>query len=283
MSSLNKKSLVILLSLTVIGIILSVFWAFFASSWNDITPIFGLPTPYHFLLVAFAIPMLGGIVTGLIFPRIIAPIFKRLLGLKMRGYKSAYLPVHHDSLSLRRWFGRAVLTSLLILGLLAAIINVIDPQLFMPPSEYAAFLAETGLPQYTPPVTISLAGFLSPIAFGLWAASWALEDAGIIQYYLPEKDGILYDIEPIHHQYSGYLKGYAGLSAIIFFASIFFLFAGQEGLVEVAAFTLIIPLFLILQTIPGYIVFTRTSKAYLRKGLPKAGPLTESDLGLSVG
>ncbi|TXT57900.1 MAG: membrane protein of unknown function [Candidatus Thorarchaeota archaeon] len=281
MASINKRSLVVLLLLTTIGFILSMLWAFFGSDFSDITPLFGLPTPLHFLVVAFVIPMLGGIITGIVFPRLITPLFLRLVGLKMRKYKTAYLPVHHDRLGIRRWFGRAVLTALLILGLMAAVINIIDPQILMTPTNYADLLAETGLPQYTPPVTISIAGFLSPLAFGLWAVSWALEDAGILQYYLPEKDGVLYDIEPIHHQYSGYLKGYAGLSSVIFFVSIFLLFAGQEGLVEVAVFTLLIPLFLILQTIPGYIVYTRMSNDYLRKGLQQAGPLTESDLGIS--
>ncbi len=282
MSNGNGRTAAILGLFTIIGFVISIFYAFSNPDWNTVIPIFGLQTPYHFLLLAFGIPMVGSIITALLMPRLFAPIFLKVKRVQLSGYKDAYLPVPQNKLSIKQWFGRASLVSLLILGLIAAIVNVIDPLLFMTQTDYNGFLIETGLPQFAPPVIVTLAGLIAPIAFGLFAISWIMEDAGLIHYSIPaEAENKLYKVEPVHDSYSSYLKGYSGVSSLIFLISVFYLFWTHGGNVESAIFTLLVPIFAILQTIPGYILYVRFDKSFLTSKLPEARRLNESDLRIS--
>ncbi|MCK4567507.1 MAG: hypothetical protein KAU48_09385, partial [Candidatus Thorarchaeota archaeon] len=234
------------------------------------------------LLLVFGIPMVGSIITAFLMPRLFAPIFLKGKRVRLSGYKDAYLPVTQNRLSIKQWFGRASLVSLLILGFIAAIVNIIDPLLFMTQVEYNEFIIETGLPQLAPPVIITLTGLIAPIAFGLFAISWIMEDAGLIHYSIPAEDeDKLYKVEPVHDSYSSYLKGYSGLSSLIFLISVFYLFWTHGGNVESAIFTLLVPIFAILQTIPGYILYVRLDKSFLTSKLPEARRLNESDLRIS--
>ena len=278
----DSRNAAVLLLITVLGVLVSVYYAFSNATWTLIIPLFNLPTTYHFLLVAIVIPMIGCILAAVILPRIIASLFMTFKRVTMHGYKNAYVPVNRGGLSLRRWLGRSLLLSLLILGLIAAVVNFIDPHLFMSAEEYSDFLSETGVPQFAPPVTITLAGLIAPLAFGLLAASWALEDAGIIHYSLPTDESKLYEVEPVYRRLSSSLKGYAGLSSILFVISVAFTFWTLGGNMEGAIFTLLIPLFSVLQMIPGYLVYARLGSDYLRKGLPEATRLSESDLHIST-
>ncbi len=240
LTTTNRQATIFLSLLAIIGFVISFVFALTNANWTSITPIFGLQTPYHFLLVAFGIPMIGSIITMYVMPRLFAPVFLRLKRIRFPEYKDAYLPLARNQLSIKQWFGRASLVALLILGLVAAIINIIDPLWFMSVSEYNEFLTETGLPQFAPPVTVTLAGLIAPLAFGLFAISWIMEDAGLIHYNIPPGDEIkLYRVEPVHESYNSFLKGYSGLSSIIFLISAFYLFWSNSGNYESAIFTLL--------------------------------------------
>lgn len=279
MSTDNRRSMMILALLPVIGLVISFVYAFGFSDWNNVTPLFGLPAPYNFMLIAFAIPMVGSIVTAILMPRIVAPLFLRIKGKVMPKYKNAYISVAPKPLQLRQWLGRALLTALLILGLLSILVNVIDPLLFMNSEQYTMFLYETGVPQLSPSVTLSLAGFIAPIVFGLWATSWAMEDAGLMHYHIPESDNeSLYEIEPVFRRYSSYLKGYAGLASIIFISWTIFLLADTTINFQAVIFTFLVPVFSILQTIPGYFVYSRLSKSFLTSNLSEINRVSESNL-----
>lgn len=280
MSDGNRRNGTVLLMLAIVGILVSVFYALSNATWTQITPLFNLPTAYHFLLVALVIPIIGCMITALVMPRILVPIFMVIKKVAKHKYRNAYVQISYDRLSLRRWIRRAFLLSLLILGLIAAVVGIIDPRLFMTPEEYTNFLAETGVPQFAPPVTITIAGLIAPLAFGILATAWIMEDAGLIHYYLPEDRSELYEVEPVYKQFSNYIKGYAGLSSILFIISVAFIFLTSGGNYESAIFTLLVPFFSILQMIPGYLVYSRLGTDYLRKGLPLAGHLRESDLQL---
>ncbi len=283
MSENNRSSLLVLGILTIIGLAFSLYLAFSNMDMESLIPLFQVPGPYYFLLVVLVIPMVGSILTGLLLPRIIVPLYMSFKKIVMGGYKDAYVDINQNRLSLRRWFGRAFLTAFLILGLISAVINSADPQLFMTSEQYTEFLSEAGTALMTPPVIMGLAGLIAPIAFGLLAASWLLEDAGLLQYNLPEIDEAhLYEVEPTYLRYKGYLKGYAGVSSFLFLASVFLVFWNTGGVrYEDMLFTLLIPMFFMLQTIPGYLVYSKLGVNYLRKGLPTVGKLTEADLKLS--
>ncbi len=279
MSTDNRRSIVILSLLLVIGLVFSLVYAFVFSDWNNVTPLFGLPAPYRFLLVAFAIPMIGSIVTAILMPRIVAPLFLRMKGKFMPKYKNAYVNIKPNPFQLRRWLSRALLTALLILGLISIVVNVIDPHLFMNPEQYTMFQEEIGFPQLAPPVTISLAGFIAPLAFGLWAVSWAMEDAGLMHYNLPESDDErLYEIEPVYRRYSSYLKGYAGLASLIFMSWTLCLLWVANMDYQAVIFTLLMPVFSIIQTIPGYFVYTRLRTSFLTSKLSEINKVSKSDL-----
>ncbi|MGY5852415.1 MAG: hypothetical protein RTU92_02485 [Candidatus Thorarchaeota archaeon] len=279
MSTENRRSIVLLALLPVIGLVISLVYAFGFSDWANVTPLFGLPAPYRFLLVAFAIPMVGSIVAAILIPRIVAPLFLRIKGKIMPGYKNAYISITSRPLQLRRWLGRALLTALLILGLISILVNVIDPLLFMNIEQYTMFSDLMGFPQLSPSVTLSLAGFVAPIAFGLWAASWAMEDAGLMHYNLPESgDEHLYEIEPVYRRYSSYLKGYAGLASLIFISWTLYLLSISPLNFQAVIFTLLMPVFSILQTIPGYFVYSRLNTSFLTSNLSEINRVVKADL-----
>ncbi len=281
MNTNNRRSALVLGAMFTVGVSLSLYFAFFMSDWTSINNLFHLPNPLHFLVVALVIPMLGSIIVAPLMPRIIVPLFLGLKRVALRQHENAYVAIEQNRLSLRSWLGRSVLTALLILGFIAVVVQVVNPILLMSNGEYNAFLLETGFPQYAPPVMISLAGLIAPLAFGIWTASWAMEDAGLLHYYIPKgEEPQLYAVEPVHLRYKDFLRGYSGLSSLFFIASIFILFATTGGNIESAIFILLIPLFSILSTIPGYLLYSRLSKNFIRSGLPKAGRLDKSDLGI---
>jgi hypothetical protein len=145
--------------------------------------------------------------------------------------------------------------------------------------QYTMFEEQTGFPQLAPPVTLSLAGFISPIAFGLWTVSWAMEDAGLMHYHLPESDDeLLYEIEPVYRRYGNYLKGYAGVASIIFISWIIYLLWVADMNFDAVIFTLLIPVFSILQTIPGYFVYSRLSTNFLTSSLSEISRVSESEI-----
>jgi hypothetical protein len=232
----------------------------------------------YFIFIGFLIPVIGGIITAIILPRILVPLFLATKSVVWRNFQNGYIETGQDVYSLRRWFSRSLLIALLVLGLIAAIINTIDPLLFITPAQQAEFesLFGVGSARFVPPITMSLAGLLSPIALGLWATSWAMEDAGLVHYKIPKEDEVgFYEVEPIHVRFSSYVKGYAGISSLIFIITIFLIMSSD---LDNAFFTLLMPLYAIVQTIPGYLVYTVLSKKYLRKGLPKVRNIREEDI-----
>lgn len=279
MNSENKKSTAILALLPIIGLVISIVYAFGFADWTNVTPLFGLPTAYGFLLVAFVIPMVGSIMTAILMPRIVTSLFLIIKRKLLPKYKNAYLNNKLDPLQLRRWLSRALLTALLILGLISILVNIIDPRVFMSEQQYIMFQEEMGFPQLAPPVTFPLSGLIAPIAFGLWAASWAMEDAGLMHYHIPENDNaVLYEIEPVYRRYDSYLKGYAGLASIIFISwTIYLLWTANMSYLAVI-FTILMPVFSILQTIPGYFVYARLSTSFLTSNLLEISRVSESDL-----
>jgi len=279
MSIENRRSVMVLALLPIIGLIISLVYAFVFSDWENVTPLFNLPAPYSFLLVAFAIPMIGSVVAAVLMPRIVAPIFLRIKGKVMKNYKNAYISMEPNPLQLRQWLGRALLTALLILGLMSILVNVIDPHQFMNEQQYLMFEAQIGFVQLSTPVIFSLAGFIAPIAFGLWSASWAMEDAGLMHYDIPKPDEKrLYEIEPVYRRYSNYLKGYAGLASLLFMTWVIFLLLNTDIDFRAVTFTFLIPVFSILQTIPGYFVYARLRTSFLTSKLSEINKFSISDL-----
>jgi hypothetical protein len=209
-----------------------------------IVPWIQLPTSIYFIVMAFIIPIVGGMICVILIPRIVLPLFLKTKGIIWGGFQNGYLETGEDGSNIRRWFSRSLLIALLVIGLIAAIISSIDPYWFITSTQYAEFQAEWGYPQFAPPITMSLAGFLSPIALGLWATAWFMEDAGLVHYKFPKDDETgFFEVEPVHVRFSSYVKGYAGVSSLIFIVTIFFLMINSW---MNALFTLLMPFYAII-------------------------------------
>jgi hypothetical protein len=60
-----------------------------------------------------------------------------------------------------------------------------------------------------------------PFVFFLFSTTWAIEDANLMHYSLGAKDAVYFEVEPMHFRLSDFLKGYAGISAIIALVNIY--------------------------------------------------------------
>ena len=96
-------------------------------------------------------------------------------------------------------------------------------------------------------------GFVFPLAVGLWAVSWAMEDAGLMHYAFKSEDN--YEIEPIHIRYTSYLKGYAGISALMFVIQ-FTMYQANQNSLEDGLLILAVVLLAIVCFFPAYFLFT---------------------------
>jgi hypothetical protein len=277
LSENKKRNAVILCILPIVAFLFSLYWeTLFPDEDVVIVPFLQMETFTYFIFIGFLIPVIGGIISAIILPRILVPLFLATKGVVWRDFQNGYVETGQDVYSLRRWFSRSLLIALLVLGLIAAIISSIDPLLFITQDQYTEFTDLFGTAQYLPPITMSLAGLLSPIALGIWATSWAMEDAGLVHYKIPkEGEAGFYEVEPVHVRFSSYVKGYAGISSLIFIITIFLIMISD---LDNAFFTLLMPLYAIVQTIPGYLVYSALNKKYLRKGLSMIRRISEEDL-----
>jgi len=264
----DRRSAFTLAVLYVVSVALSALYALQNPDWSVPVPLFGLQTRYHFLLVVYVIPALGGIAAVVIMPRVIAPAYLRYKNTLLKGYRDVRVRVDAQPLNIDRYFRRMTLVALFVLSVLSTVTHYVDPLLFMTQEEYDRFVVEMGFPRFAPPVTITLSGLLIPVAIGLWATSWAMEEAGIFHYYdMGTERRIQMEVEPAYLRYNNYLKGYIGLSSVVFIATVAALFIIGGEAIEAAIFTLLIPLFAVVQSIPSYLVYSVTGREYLTRGL----------------
>ena len=112
----------------------------------------------------------------------------------------------------------------------------------------------------------------------MWSVSWSYHDASIVHYKIPEiEKNELYEIEPVYLRYDTLLKGYAGLSSILFiFNLLLYQLAYQDALMVVLV--LYVFLHMTLLSLPSLYVHSRMNHLWLRKNLPKARRLSKSDI-----
>ncbi|HEY0090697.1 MAG TPA: hypothetical protein VGB37_17740 [Candidatus Lokiarchaeia archaeon] len=92
-----------------------------------------------------------------------------------------------------------------------------------------------------------------------------------MHYKLPEgKDKMLYEIEPVHLKYMNIIKGYAGISAVVYFIAFITFYLTHEVPLHLATGAItIIPLFTLVTWLPAYLVYTVFLKKFLIKFLRK--------------
>ena len=255
---------------------------------SGVTPISGLNEGYHSMLFIIILPPILTIIAVLVFPRIFVPVLLKAKKKIFRKYADAYIATDPDLFSPKKFTKRAIYIYLLTLGLLAIIIPLMSEEvakLFIS-SKWVESYKNEGLDlRFVVPVLFSITfTFVLPVVIGLWSIGWALEDSGLVHYSglegQKERLDKLFEIEPTHLRYNGYLRGYAGISAIVFLVSMAIYFLGFEGRSSDFMFIILTPLMTIVLSVPAYIVYARTKGkfGYLRKGLPEAKRIAETDL-----
>jgi hypothetical protein len=236
-----------------------------------------------FLLIA----IVGSIIAMFLFPRIFCPLFMKSKQLIKKHYKNGFILQSDPAiLSGRKFLIRAIYIFLLELGFLAIALPLINPASWIPGgSEGLKYYTDVlGVPgQYTMIVLITFTSIFLPFVVGLWSIGWTLQDQGIMHYKFDDRPGReLYEIEPVHLNYNTYLKGYAGISSIIFLiqVAITWMNVKVEPRTDDIIFTFVIPLGSIIIAIPAYFIYAKFvgSKDFLRKDLIELKKLTEADV-----
>jgi len=147
------------------------------------------------------------------------------------------------------------------------------------------FYEEEGLDlRFVLPVLMTITfTFIFPLVIGLWSVGWALADAGLVHYSglegQKERYDKLFEIEPTHMKYNNYLKGYAGISSVVFLVSLAIYSTGFQGRASDVLTVILIPAISIIYSIPPYLVYGLEKGKFrnLRKGLPEAKRIAEAD------
>lgn len=220
--------------------------------------------------------------------RFYTPSVKKLV---RRNYKNAYLDTKPAVFSKKKLLRRLIYIFLLELGLLALLIQLIPHEIysiFLTP-EYGLdyYVGELGIPApYISNVLISLTLLLIPVVNGLWVIGWVLEDAGLMHFNFSSKNGdSLFEVEPIYRNYTYYLKGYAGISSIIFLIQVILAWtevsqrAGEDRISDIIM-TIFLPALTIIISLPIYYIYGKyiDKKFLIKEDLRKLKNLTESEI-----
>jgi len=194
----------------------------------------------------------------------------------MPHFKNGQLDVDTEPYRLRKWFSRTIYVSLLVFGLQAIFFSFFPYELLLTPSELAGYQGLGIDIRFTLGVTGGIIGLLTPVAVGLLSIGWALEDSGLVHYDLPGKSDQMYEIEPVFRRYISYLKGYAGVSSVLFLITIiiYLINFGSDRLID-AIIIVLMPFFAMGFSSLGYLIYTKTNTTFLRGKYDNIGHITE--------
>ena len=224
----------------------------------------------------------------IVFPRILTPLLFKSKKIIFRRYSDAYIDTKPEVFAVKKFIPRFIYIFLLTLGFLAIILPLMTEEIaaMLNTATNVKYYKDEGLNiRFALPTVFAVSFvFIFPIVIGLWSVGWSLEDSGLIHYSgldgQKERWDKLFEIEPLHLRYNGYLKGYAGISSVVFLISLTVYFTGFEGRAEDVMMVILIPAFSIVNSIPSYIIYgiSKGKFEYLRRELPEAKRLAESEL-----
>ena len=248
----------------------------------EVVPIFGLPNGLHMILFMLVWPISGCIPLVILFSYIFSRLYVKGKRLMSPAFINGYIETQKPEFSIKQFAVRALYCFLLSIGFFMILegSGILDLNLFL--TEGGKETAELqNIPlRYNINIFIVLILDLLPIAAAILSIGWALEDAGLIHYKLPEESNKLFEIEPVNVRYNSYIKGYAGISSILFYVSaIYYLvtqsnitmdFLGISGLgVYFGLYFLVVAVLL-----PTYLLYLRIGKKFLRKNIPERRKIT---------
>ena len=254
----------------------------------NIIPFTGLDETIHTFIFLFGVGMCGSILTGLLFPRIFSPLFLNIKRITLKRYKDAYIENPVKVLSLRKYLKRIFYCILTTLGLMSFLIPRIDLRLFLDSLYFERFEDYGISPGYSFAVQITLISILMAISLGIWSIGWAIEDAGLMHFSLQanRKGKEFYEIEPIHLKFISYLKGFAGITSIIYLFELGLAYSSllkthPDVIIDLLSTTLI-PLGMVIFLLPAYLIYSwkGTMTNLLRKNLKPLKKLETADIYL---
>lgn len=155
-------------------------------------------------------PVIGSIIMILLFSFIISIIFLKIKPIYLRNYNNGYIDNYtNQDIPYKTLISRAFYTFLLSIGLFSALNQLgIISLLF-------SFGPYTGFDEFE--IVAIFFPIIIPFSIGIWSVGWSFEDAGLMHFKFSKKRiNPLYEIEPIHYRYNSIIKGYAGISTIIY-------------------------------------------------------------------
>ena len=289
----NQIMVPILFILYLLALILSIGFALGqGQKAQSIVPITNLPLETHLLIFSVLWPNIASIMFIIIFPLIFVPLFIKIKNKIWFQYKNSYVDIPSELFNVRKFFKRAIFVFLLTMGLSATLISsgFIRVKDFLTEDQEGYWVGEIGIdnPLYIQDIFVNIAFIVYPIAIGILAIGWAIEDAGLIHHKLPSENvRTLYKIEPLHLEYKNIISGYAGITAIVYYVS-FIAYYFAISLRDISAIMGILvatPILLIFTFVPAYFIYSLISKKYLvkrfRKGMKEARVITEDELNIN--
>ncbi|MFO8018032.1 MAG: hypothetical protein R6U96_05310 [Promethearchaeia archaeon] len=269
----SKSTKIILILLWLAALIASINSAFSqGSKAESIVPISGLKLQNHLLLFNVVIPNVLTLIFILLFPLIFVPLFLFVKNKIWFQYENTYIDLsEEDGMDLKKLAKRLIYVFLLTMGLSATFLNMglIHPEDFLAEEQRVFWINQIGIdkPLYIADIFQTIAYLALPVAVGLWSIGWALEDCGLMHYKLPEsKEKMLYEIEPVYRKYQSIIKGYAGISAILYFVSAISYYiinqvGGLGGILQIIGGSFI----LVFIMVPGYFLYQILVNKILKK------------------
>jgi len=287
----ERKKLVKILIIYIIGFvifnIIMILQILSVERQPGIVPISGLTEELHMLIFFFILPPLLSIAAVLIFPRIFPALLLKSKKIVYKRYKDAFIETDLNAFTSKKVIIRLIYIFLLTLGFLAIVLPLMSQgvaRMFINTGT-VEFYEKEGLDlRFVLPVLMTITfSFIFPIVIGLWSIGWALADAGLVHYSglegQKERYDKLFEIEPTHMKYNNYLKGYAGISSVVFLISLAIYFAGFQGRGSDVITVILIPAISILYSILPYLIYGLDKGKFhnLRKDLPEAKRIAEAD------
>ncbi len=277
MSETEKRFTSVMLVIFIFTFIILTIQSVFTEH-TGIIPISGLSASLHMLIFVMIWPIFGSTLLVVVTPRILAPVYLKLKEKIMPNFKNGQIEYESNPQALKKWFTRALIIGLLVLGIQAALFSFIPYDAFLSPEDFVDYTEASVDIRFILGVSTAVVGLLTPIAVAILSVGWSLEDAGLVHFDIPKDSKRIYEIEPIFRRYNSYVKGYAGLSALLFLFAIVVYFAFVPGRLIDAIVTLILPLTTILSTSLAYYVYVKTNTSFLRGKYPILGQVTEENL-----
>lgn len=261
----------ILIAGSVIFLVFSIFTSpVLTESDTEIVPLFGLPKNIHTIFFHYIWLMGVPFITILVFPIIFAPLFLKIKRILWKSYQDAYIDRETIVFQKTLYFKRCLMIFLLTSGLQGFILKIFDEKIFLTSSSAQDFI-NNGKPLIlNGDVLWGAFNIAMPLAVGLLAISWAMEDGGLIHYKFPESSKEFFEIEPIHFRYGAYIEGFAGISSFLFYISTILLYIEYDAeMISLFWLVTLYPMIILILIIP-YMLFNKFFVNHLQKGLKKA-------------